>query len=307
MFISDRLNFRKVVLPEQNLEERGAKVLMSIKVCAGIVTYECDLNDLLTCMQAIANQVSSVIVVDNGSSNVDEVEHTLAKYKNVIFEKNNSNAGIAKALNQIFEAAISEKYDWVLTLDDDSTPPSDIVARYLSVLAERENVNARTGIIAPLLISKTTGIVSHSKTDQDRCITSGSLTNIDAWRRVGGFDEWLFIDEVDYDFSARIFKAGYEIIENTSVKLLHKVGDSKSERFLFWHRATGNYPPLRKYYQMRNRIVVDYKLRRYSVFKIFGLLILRIISTILFEDKKRKKISALFKGTKDGLIKIRDM
>lgn len=44
------------------------------------------------------------------------------------------------------------------------------------------------------------GTILHSKCHEDECITSGSLTSVEAWQKIGGFDEWLEIDGVDFDF-----------------------------------------------------------------------------------------------------------
>ena len=57
-----------------------------------------------------------------------------------------------------------------------------------------------------------------------RSITSGSLLSLNAWKAVGGFDERLFVDWVDYEFSCDLRAHGYGMVRNNGVTLLHEMG-----------------------------------------------------------------------------------
>jgi GT2 family glycosyltransferase len=72
----------------------------------------------------------------------------------------------------------------------------------------------------------------------DFCITSASCTNLNAWKNVGGFDEWLFIDLVDNDFCKRIIVSGYKILRINSLVLDQEFGKiiPKNEKVQsFWN------------------------------------------------------------------------
>ena len=72
---------------------------------AGIVLYNPDINRLEENISAIAPQVSELILIDNGSKNIDEIAELTAKYDNITYVRNDDNYGIAKALDQIIDKA----------------------------------------------------------------------------------------------------------------------------------------------------------------------------------------------------------
>ena len=51
----------------------------------------------------------------------------------------------------------------------------------------------------------------------------------DIFDKIGGFDEKLFIDGVDFDFCIRMRKAGYGILRSNNVYLLQEVGKGRSK------------------------------------------------------------------------------
>ena len=81
-------------------------------------------------------QVKEVIIVDNASKNIFEIEQ-LVLDKRVNIVKNSSNLGIAAALNIGFNIFVKNEYDCCLTLDQDSVCPSDMIEKYLKQRKER--------------------------------------------------------------------------------------------------------------------------------------------------------------------------
>ena len=98
---------------------------------AGIVLYNPDINRMKENINAIINQVDYVILVDNGSKNKSDIEaaieHSFYNSDKLIINFSQKNNGIAWALNQIFKIAEEQSVKWVLTLDQDSVCPSDII------------------------------------------------------------------------------------------------------------------------------------------------------------------------------------
>lgn len=142
------------------------------------------------------------------------------------------NQGIAKALNQLASEAQKGGFDWILTLDQDSVAPSNIIEEF-----EKYTNNLNTGMLCPVICDRNKGVVVEAKDNYkeiDECITSGSLLNIKAWRKIGGFDESMFIDGVDFDICYRLRKNGYKILCIQSVVLLHELGRIVYHRFIFW-------------------------------------------------------------------------
>ena len=290
-------------------------------IMAGIVSYNPDLVRLRENLEAVTPQVDYVVVIDNGSTNVDEVT-TLCSEFGASLVRNAENQGIAAALNQIFEHCIArlgegqdEKNLWVLTLDQDSVVMSDLIAMYR---------DAGGCSLAELLISRRiaslccfnrdvnydnspTKIGSDAKNKEasqiiGRCITSANLVNAAVWREIGGFDESLFIDEVDHNFCYQLREAGYQILRINSVGFLHEIGHSQRKRFLWKNPVVYNHPAWRVYYECRNRVLI---LRRHpqmaGVYDSPLNLLMFSTKTLLYEDDRRGKLEAILHGIRDGL------
>ena len=85
-------------------------------ILAGITLFNPDVARLEENISSIYGQVDRVICVDNGSDNIKNIEDcVLNNWKNITIIKNGKNEGIAKALNQMFEFAIEQQYEYVLT------------------------------------------------------------------------------------------------------------------------------------------------------------------------------------------------
>lgn len=282
-----------------------------MRICSGIITYNPTLTDVSTCLEALCNQVERVIIVDNASKNVKSLQEVVGKYANVTLVKNSQNIGFAKALTQVFEWAKSQGFDWVLTLNDDSVVPNNMISEYKKILESQENLenakNSKIAIVCSLLKNRLDGTILHSKCHENECITSGSLTSVEAWAKIGGFDEWLEIDGVDFDFSRRLARAGWQIVECQNVIMEHQIGKARSINLIIKHPIVWNHNANRKYYIARNMQVVDYKMGTYSYAKSLRAVVRDMIFVALWEKNKFAKIRAMIRGFKDGQKKIRQM
>ena len=289
-------------------------VWINMHICAGIITYNPTLTDVSTCLEALCNQVERVIIVDNASKNVKSLQEVVSKYANVTLVKNSQNIGFAKALTQVFEWAKSQGFNWVLTLNDDSVVPSNMISEYKKILENQGSLvnqknakNAKIAIVCSLLKNRLDGTILHSKCHEDECITSGSLTSVEAWAKIGGFDEWLEIDGVDFDFSRRLVRAGWKIVECQNVIMEHQIGKARSINLIIKHPIVWNHNANRKYYIARNMQVVDYKMGTYSYAKSLRAVVRDMVFVALWEKNKFAKIRAMIRGFKDGQKKIRQM
>lgn len=289
-------------------------VWINMHICAGIITYNPTLTDVSTCLEALCNQVERVIIVDNASKNVKGLQEVVSKYANVTLVKNSQNIGFAKALTQVFEWAKSQGFNWVLTLNDDSVVPSNMISEYKKILENQGSLvnqknakNSKIAIVCSLLKNRLDGTILHSKCHEDECITSGSLTSVEAWAKIGGFDEWLEIDGVDFDFSRRLVRAGWKIVECQNVIMEHQIGKARSINLIIKHPIVWNHNANRKYYIARNMQVVDYKMGTYSYAKSLRAVVRDMIFVALWEKNKFAKIRAMIRGFKDGQQKIRQM
>ena len=228
-------------------------------ISAGIVLFNPDINRLKENISAVIVQCTHIYLVDNGSSNIDEVLESLRRYNHtkISIIRNEVNQGMARALKQLTKAALQDGFDWILTLDQDSVSPSNITEEFIKYASYQD-----TGMLCPVICDRNKEVVVEAKDgykEIDECITSGSLLSIKAWSKIGGFDESMFIDGVDFDICYRLREFGYKILQVQSVVLLHELGHIEYHRFLFWRVLVKNHSAFRKFYIARNTVYLARK------------------------------------------------
>ncbi|WP_342479456.1 glycosyltransferase family 2 protein [Paenibacillus sp. FSL F4-0097] len=276
---------------------------MLMKIIGGIILFNPDIYRLKENVNSILPQVDKLYMIDNCSSNIEEIEREFKGLRNITIVNNIRNFGVAKGLNQIMEIAKTQGADWVLTLDQDSICPNDLIVKS-SRYIEKRNI----GIICPKIIdTKINVLLTEPNKDIDyefvnRCITSASLTNVEIWNEIGFFNDELFIDYVDFDYCARLFINNYKILRMNDVALSHQLGDSKIKKLFFKEIRVTNHSAFRKYFIARN---ITYYIRKYRKVMNVKLEYLRLIKVltlaIFFESNKKEKIKNYFKGILHGL------
>ena len=267
----------------------------------GIISYNPNLKTIKHNLDICVNENVDIVIIDNNSNNINQLLELVSKYKNVNCIKNEYNKGVATALNQIMRYFEKLHLDWVLTFDQDSIISSNLI----STLYNYKNIEL-AGVISPRIkyISniEENNIYKSDIEEIEWCITSGSLTNMKAWKDVGGFDENLFIDFVDTDFCYRIKAKEYKIYRVNYIELNHQLGNLKIINFFGKKIRVMNHNSSRKYYYTRNSIICFKKNSNdYPKGKMIRTIFLLSIKTILFEKDKVNKIKMIIKGIRDGI------
>lgn len=217
-------------------------------IVAVVPAYEPGPN-LLTLVDQLARQVSRTIVVDDGTPGGSAVVDASADPGAEVV-RHNANRGIAAALNTGVRTALATgAVTAVLTVDQDSQVPDGYVAALLSAWERTERSGAQVGLVAPEHVS--------GLPDQRRGrppIQSGLLLPATTLRRVGDFDEPLFIDGVDADYALRCRDAGLEVVIAPGVTLGHRLGDAHKVRLAGRTLTVTRSAPFRYYYLTRNRL-----------------------------------------------------
>ena len=102
-------------------------------ICAVIVTYHPDIG-LRERIEQIRHQVDKLLIVDNNSApDCVAMIQRISKDLDVDVIENESNLGVAEALNQGFKyfESLDGKYSWILTLDQDSSCYSSLVQQLM--------------------------------------------------------------------------------------------------------------------------------------------------------------------------------
>ena len=235
----------------------------------------------------------------NCSSNIDKIIQLSNEYKCILIQ-NNNNKGIAYALNQIMKIANFKHYHWAITLDQDTICSTDLINGLVNYC--RSDV----GIVAPSIkdrnVSTNKKIVSNKKAVvKNWVISSASLTNVDAWISVGGFDEKLFIDGVDIDFGYNLKIHGYKVIQVQNEVISHAVGEIHEHMIGPIVVRTKNHSAFRKYYIVRNIIILEKKYHYEGIIKSALKILKQLLLVVIFEKHKKTKLLAMIKGIKDGV------
>lgn len=277
-------------------------------VMAGIVTFNPDITLLKNNIEAIIKLLNVVCIVDNGSTNIDDIENLIdglskEESKEIILQKFEKNLGIAAALNQIMLSGKKLGYRWVLTLDQDSVAPNNIIDSNWKLMQESKDV----AIISAVIMDRN---VQHKKAKRDNskpysevenCITSSSLTSVEIWESIGKFDEYMFIDEVDIEYCLRARKKGFRILRNNDVILSHAIGNIKEVNFFGKWITIRNHSAFRKYYQIRNLFYMSKKIYNRILPSVWLRTATAYFKVIFFEKDRKKKLKEMNRGLVDGL------
>lgn len=272
---------------------------MDNRIFAGIVSFNPSMKRLKENIDAIKPQVKRIVIFDNGSLNQAEVVNC---YSNeAIILKSDKNIGIAAALNRLIEWGEKNGYQWMISLDQDSVCDFDFVEKMIPFLGITSNI----GIAAPVIVDRNIGIIGHNPSETwsevRTCITSGAFNSIKAWRTVGGYDETMFIDSVDFEYCYRLRKNGYKVIQVKRIKLIHELGVSEKRKFLFWKVDVNGHSAFRKYYIARNSVYYPLKHHLWlhllrGNFRNMWLL----VKTLLYEKNKKNKCQNIIRGWISG-------
>lgn len=191
-------------------------------VVAAIVTYRPDRDRLAENLAAAMPQAAATVVYCNAAGETPWLPGLL-EGRGCIWRPDTRNVGLARALNECCVLASALGASQVLLLDQDSV----VGAGMVSILAGQ--LSAGVALVAPRVIDRNARDRTASKAQAGvvrvrRAITSGSLLSLAAWRQVGGFDERLFVDWVDFELSCSLRAQGYALLRDEQATILHEMG-----------------------------------------------------------------------------------
>lgn len=275
------------------------------KTLAGIVLYNPDISRLRENINAIRNQVDCLLLIENGSFNLSYLDK-LKDFDNLILIKNKKSMGIAYALNQILGYAFSHGYQWVLTLDQDSVCEPNIINCYKQIADDS------IGIIGCWIDDRNykrdeSWGIAKGTFETDWVITSAAFTNVEAWKKCGGYDTPMFIDWVDWDICEAMRVAGFKILKTYKTKLIHENGEGTYLVKVRNHEMqVMNRPAFRYYYNFRNQVYMARKYKHLSIFHETYELVFKFFTVLKYENHKMQNLFAMLKGFCAGfLIKVK--
>lgn len=267
------------------------------KIAAALIIYNPGRN-LAQNIASYYPYVDKVYVYDNSEKKADIFDWNT--YAKVEYHHDGENRGLPERLNAAAEKAMGDGFNWLLTMDQDSKFSEKDMKRYLDCF-NRFKGASEVALFGPVHSEDLPGLQSSSKCrDVDSLITSGALTNLTCHKQVGGFDEKLFIDAVDFEYGIRAKGAGFRLVQFTHVFMQHEVGrmvQRSSIKSLFLLKRTKSlHPPVRYYYMLRNFLYIQKKYegkQLKQVRMIGGVVRSRIINYLLYGRNSRELVHYL--------------
>lgn len=148
-------------------------------------------------------------------------QHSRKEFENqqIVYISDTSNSGVSFAYNCAYEYAHLHNYDWLLLFDQDTTIND---SSYFQVCMKAINANPDIALFVPTIRNQNNGdvispvklrfrIPISSKNIQKGTnplknigiINSGILVNVEAFGKVGGYNNKVFLDYSDYQFIER--------------------------------------------------------------------------------------------------------
>lgn len=258
-------------------------------------------------VQALADEIDHVVVVDDGSDGLAALAIDHPRITQISLAE---NSGIARALNVGIEAVKSAGADLILTLDQDSTAPPGYVDRAIATLDNARAAGVRVAAVVPETVGTQHVMRRTGSAYAFDPIQAGQLIPVEVLDRVGPFAEELFIDAVDSDFTIRAENLGYEFVVAEGSAIGHGLGElvplmvfgrrvvlAGRPRHVLYHA------PFRTYYMARNSVVLIRRHRRgrarWMVWRTWKMTEM-IVGCVALSPDRAAQLRALSLGIRDG-------
>lgn len=226
------------------------------KLCIVILNWN-SVADSLRAVGLLRSSPWTICVVDNGSTDVSEVELLKMSYPDINVVETGQNLGYAGGMNKGMKWALSRGFTHALLLNPDTTPTLDVVENMLSLADDCAVVGTAqvTEDHIPYLSAAT--LRGKKKVLPFNCPTScgqghdvdivsgaGMLIELETASSLGFIDERFFHYKEEFDYCYRVTSSGGKIRFNCGTPLVHRCGGSL---------ATSS--PTAMYYSFRNEIL----------------------------------------------------
>jgi rhamnosyltransferase len=275
---------------------------VDVRTTAIVVTFRPD-EDVWENIRHLAEQLDDIVVVDNGSSAEQLAPaRALARAGRCTLVEMGRNAGLGAALNAGLAEARRHGAATVLLFDQDSRVGPGFVDAITAFSRE-----AGAAIVVPGYIDRATQeeipLLRVGEGPVEAVMTSGMTLSLTAIDEIGLFDEGLFIDCTDYEYSTRARQRGYQLLQCRAATLFHAPANRK--KVVAFGRTictVSHYSSRRRYYIARNTI---YVLRMSKGFPALRRSLLRAtaaetVKAMLFEKNRLRSAGMILRGIRDA-------
>lgn len=217
----------------------------------------------------------------------------------LIYHYDGKNSGLSKPLNYAQEIAVKDKYDYLLTMDQDS-----FVMNFEYYLNKITELDVDCAIFCQRI--NDLRLYDNEVVRYHDLINSGTIYSIEALKTIGCFNKYFFVDSIDteYCLRAEMFKVPIYLINNA--KITQVFGSPRLVNFLGRKIMTNNYSGSRIKEIISSNIYMfkefNGKYKFYIGKRLFYLWGINLLARIiLLEPDKKLKLKSWFCGYKDGL------
>jgi len=269
----------------------------------------------LPLLAVLRDQVGNTLILDNSPQWPGDLAQDMGS--KVTYVPMSGNLGTAGAMNVAWEMANAAGVGAMISFDQDSLPPSGLVAQLQKSMETQPQGAVQIAAIGPGRIDprcesemrvrlpvklwrRHQALDAASIVEVDHLITSGCMISAEMFAKVGPFREDLFLDYVDIEWSLRARSLGFRLCLDSSVLMEHTIGDriiSLGGRTLLVHQ------PYRSYLLLRNHIL----LWRSSVvgwgwlFSDLRQIILKSILLLILQPQRLERLKWMGKAIWHGL------
>jgi GT2 family glycosyltransferase len=208
--------------------------------------YE-DTAECIESLREVAYDNYETIVVDNASSD-DSFQRLQAEFEEATFLETEENRGYAAGNNYGIECSLSNGFEYVFVLNNDTIVHEESIAKLIDPMEENDNI----GIVGPMLYYYDTNKIQsfgakltigkarpdpvghreidtgqfHSQRRVEHINGAAMMVRSELFNKIGSFDESFGFYTEDLDLCLRARKASYEILVTPDAKVWHKVGST---------------------------------------------------------------------------------
>lgn len=230
------------------------------------------------------NKNVRLMILDNSSSEKQQANESFCRnyYEKIIYLSNNGNVGLSRAYNKALQTIQDEDY-WVMLSDDDTFFSSEYLNNLLFHISEKTSqiitgiVKADGKVLSPI---KKLGIRIEYKNfifekglyKNIYCINSGLAFNCNLIKKVGYYNEKLFLDMVDHYFMELLIENNCNYVQ---------VIDGNIEQNFSGTLSTSKENTLKRFNIYKKDFITFCNLTQKSLFFKYTILVKRFINVYL--------------------------
>jgi rhamnosyltransferase len=262
-----------------------------------------------------------LVLVDNASDaeQLTAIREIAGTRNATILLENNTNRGLARALNQGTALARERQPErpFLLFLDQDSVPETRAVETLLAEFERLSSYGLPVGCVGPNLVDDDTGLThgfhcirgwrwartyaddqTHEPVECANLNGSGTLLRFSLLDTLGGLEEEFFIDHVDTEWAFRVRAAGLRLYGIPQASLHHRMGSRGIRYWCFGWRVWPWRTAPRHFYLFRNAACLlrrDYVPAIWKLWAVPKLLLTLLVHAAVDRDRTHQ-VGSMFRG-----------